>query len=201
MMIARLTCAPRFWSAVRRRLGREDRSDKGAVLILALVYIVVIGLTVAALTSWASNDLNNTTKFQETSSEHYALSSAMDTAIESERYAPVPTNPTSGQYTGTPLGECWQPATGTMSEITVNGYSIAVWCTTQITLASATTRTLSAYACLSSVSSTVCEASPSLSAVVSYDDYPDPAGQQLLSQCNVGGGQCGYSETLVSWTW
>lgn len=178
----------------------KEESERGAVLILALVYIVVIGLTVAALTNWASNDLNNTTKFQDASSEHYALSSAMDTAIESERYAPVPTNPGSGQYGGTPLGECWQPASGTY-QITVNNYSIAVWCTAEINLSSSSTRTLTAYACPSSLSSSACEAAPSLTAVVTYDDYPDPAGTQLTSQCNVNGGQCGYSETLVSWTW
>jgi hypothetical protein len=190
-----------------RRDGPDRHDERGAILILALVYIVVIGAMVASLTSWASNDLNNSTKFQNVNEIHYALSSAMNTALESERYSPVPTTPTASQYggTATTLGQCWQPANGAAYQIpvtgTLDGYVVAVWCTTQINLASSTTRSMTAYACLSSVSSANCVASPALVAVVQYDDYPTPAGPQLNEQCNLETGQCGYSETLVSWTW
>jgi hypothetical protein len=198
-----------LWSsrseATRDGLDRHD--DRGAVLILALVYIIVISAMVATLTGWASNDLNNSTKFQNANEIHYALSSAMNTAIESERYAPDPTTPTVAQYggTATTLGQCWQPANGAAYQMPVtgklDGYVVAVWCTTQINLASSTTRSMTAYACLSSVSSANCVTSPGLVAVVQYDDYPTPAGPQLTEQCNLETGQCGYSETLVSWTW
>jgi hypothetical protein len=187
--------------------GQDGHDDKGAVLILAMVYIIVISAMVATLTGWASNDLNNSTKFQNANEFHYALSSAMNTAIESERYSPDPTTPTAGQYggTATTLGQCWQPANGAAYKMpltgSLDGYVVSVWCTTLINLASATTRTMTAYACLSTVTSTNCQASPGLVAVVQYDDYPTPAGPQLSEQCNLETGQCGYSETLVSWTW
>lgn len=189
------------------RGGVNRHDERGAVLILALVYIIVISAMVATLTGWASNDLNNTTKFQNANEIHYALSSAMNTAIESERYSPIPTTPTASQYGGvaTALGECWQPANGAPYQVPVtgnlDGYVVSVWCTTQINLSSATTRAMTAYACLSSVSASNCEVSPGLVAVVQYDDYPTPAGPQLTEQCNLETGQCGYSETLVSWTW
>lgn len=191
--------------ARRDGLGRHD--ERGAILILALVYVIVISAMVASLTSWASNDLNNSTKFQSVNEIHYALSSAMNTALESERYSPIPTTPTASQYGGvaTTLGQCWNPANGAAYQIpetgTLDGYVVSVWCTTQINLASATTRTMTAYACLSTVSATNCMATPGLVAVVQYDDYPTPAGPQLSEQCNLETGECGYSETLVSWTW
>jgi hypothetical protein len=189
--------------------GRGRHDERGAVLILALVYIVVISAMVATLTGWASNDLNNTTKFQSTSEEHYALASAMDTAIETERYAPDPvgSSVTAAELGGaaTPLGECWQPANGAAYQVplsgNIDGYVVAVWCTTQINLASSTTRSMTAYACPVSVSSTNCEQSPSLTAIVQYDDYPTPSGPQLNEQCDEETGQCGYSETLISWSW
>jgi Tfp pilus assembly protein PilX len=190
---------------VRDNVGPGRREEKGAVLILALVYIIVVSLTAAALTTWASNDLNNTTKFQSANENHYAVTSAMNTAIESERYSPLPTNPTAAQYAGaaTTLGECWAPSSGSTSTVTqVNNYSVSVWCSTVINLASSTTRSMTAYACPSSVTSAAsCEASPTLTAVVEYDDYPTPAGPQLTEQCNLETGECGYSETLLSWTW
>ena len=106
-------------AASPRQLTKELRDEGGAILILALVYVIVISAMVASLTSWASNDLNNSTKFQSVNEIHYALSSAMNTALESERYSPIPTTPTASQYGGvaTTLGQCWQPANGAAYQI------------------------------------------------------------------------------------
>jgi hypothetical protein len=183
------------------RGGKHRHTEKGAVLILALVYITVISVMVATLTGWASNNLNNTTKFQNVSEEHYALSSAMDTAIESERYTPDPSSPTSNP---TSLGQCWAPSGAYQLPVTgtLDGYVISVWCTTSINLVSKVTRTLTAYACPSSVSMANCQLTPSLTAIVEFDDYPSPEGPQLLLQCNLQGSkECGYSETFLSWEW
>jgi len=182
------------------RGGKHRHTEKGAVLILALVYITVISVMVATLTGWASNDLNNTTKFQNVSEEHYALSSAMDTAIENERYSPYPT-----PLPSTPtLGDCWKPGGPYQLPVTgtLDGYVISVWCSTSENLVSKVTRTMTAYACLSSLSMIQCGLTPGLTAVVEFDDYPSPEGPQLLLQCNLQGSkQCGYSETFLSWQW
>ena len=52
----------RVESRPRRRSARhgDDERESGAVLILALVYIIVISTIVGALAQWTMNDLNNT---------------------------------------------------------------------------------------------------------------------------------------------
>jgi len=206
--------------AVTSDRSGDSRSESGAVLILALAFIVAVALIVGALADWAMNDLNNTTKFQAASELHYALSSVTNTAIQSIRYAPLPSTPTSaqaptngsaGQPTG--LGNCWIPAANSpASQLLIDTYTVAVWCNTVIDLSQATTRTVTLYACLSSLTypstpalilqaQQSCQNSPLLTAVVIFDDYPSGGGLLLTSQCNLTVGQCGEGQTLVSWNW
>lgn len=198
----------------------SSRNESGAVLLLALAYIVAVGMIVGALADWAMNDLNNTTKFNAASELSYAVSSVTTTAIQSIRYAPLPSTPTSSEYgvnggAGQPtgLGNCWTPAANSpASQLTIDTYTVAVWCNTVINLSQATTRTVTLYACLSSLTSASlssavtqaqqsCQNSPLLTAVVIFDDYPSGGGLLLTSQCNLAVGQCGEGQTLVSWNW
>ena len=185
------------------RRGAPDRDETGAVLILALAFILAIGLVVGTLAAWASNSLRNTTQFQSASELHYALSSATNTAVESIRYSPLPSNPTLAENNGqaTPIGECWTPSSGSASTLTVDGYSVAVWCTTTIDLAQNTTRVVSLFTCLSTVNAAQCAAAPLLAAQVTYDDYPTGGGVTLTEQCNLENGACGFGQTLDYWTW
>jgi len=208
-----VAAALRQWRTRGSAHGDEDGrgGHVGAVLILALVYIVSISLIVAALATWAMNDLNNTTKFNAASRLHYAVTSTTDVAIQSIRYNPIPSN-ASVSLTSTyvsPLGECWVPSSGYVSQLPtpVDGDPVAVWCVTVENLASANTRVVTFYACLSasstqpqvSAAAAACKASPYLTAVVAMDDYPQNATLQV--QCNQGPGGCGQGTTLVSWTW
>jgi hypothetical protein len=188
--------------SAKHRRGDESNDERGAVLILALVYLVSIGLVVTALASWASNDLNNTTTFNTSSELHYALSSATNTAIQSIRYSPQPSSFTPTQKQATPLGNCWPPTTSN-STLTINTYSVTVWCSTfeDNSNGNGNTRTVTFYACLSSSTAVQCQSAPRLTAVVVFDDYPLGGGVRLNQQCNLGVGQCGYSQTLISWIW
>ena len=178
----------------------RSTGESGAVLILALVYLVTIGLVVAALASWASNDLNNTTKFNAVNELHYSVSSVTNTAIQTIRYSPLPSaTPTQKQPTA--LGNCWTPSGTPNSQLTINTYTVTVWCSTFEDNTSGNTRQVTFYACLSSLTSTQCQSTPLLTAVVTFDDYPTGGGILLTSQCNLGAGQCGYSQTLNSWIW
>lgn len=181
----------------------ESHGESGAVLILALVYIIAISLTVAALASWSTNDLRNTGNFNATSELHYAVSSAVNTAIQSIRYSPLPSStPPQKQATPTPPGNCWTPTGGaTSSQVTINGYTVDVWCSTYEDLTSGSTRTVTFYACLSTLTAAQCQSTPKLEAVVVFDDYPTGGGVLLTTQCNLGIGQCGYDQTLTSWNW
>ena len=185
----------------------DSRSEAGAVIILALVYLVAIGLTVAALASWSTNDLRNTGNFNATSELHYAVSSATNTAIQSIRYSPLPSStPPQKLATPTPPGNCWTPTGGaTRSQVIINGYTVDVWCSTYEDLTNSSTltltRTVTFYACLNTFTAAQCQSTPKLKAVVAFDDYPTSGGVQLTVQCNLGVGQCGYDQTLITWIW
>jgi hypothetical protein len=177
--------------------------EVGAILILALVYIFTVGLIVAALASWATNDLNNTAHFTTGRSLQYALSSVAETGIQSMRYNPLPaTTPTPN--VATPYGNCWTPASGTSDVLAIDGENAAVWCSTVENLSQATTRVVTFVACLSTVATgAACASSPNeplLQVVVSYDDYPPGGGPLLTTQCTPTV-NCGEGMTVQNWTW
>lgn len=173
---------------------KNDHNDAGAILILALVFLIVVSATVAVLTTWASNDLKNTNNFQDAQSMDYAVTSAMETAINSIRYTPlVGTNQT---LNASPPNYCW--GTSAPSSLTTDGVSVAVWCSTFQDLQSQQTRTVTLSACKSSVSAAACSSTPTLQAVVIFNDYP-PSGATVLTQsCTT---YCGEGATLESWDW
>jgi hypothetical protein len=196
-----------------RRHGRCDGQDeRGAILILALVYIIVIGVVVAALTTWASGDLNNTGNFNDARNMDYSLSSAMEVAINNIRYTAV-----VGSNNATPPVACWgsaaYAATSTPTYTTYSTYvlptsptnNIAVWCSTRSVPLSAVTRTVTLSACSAPSTSTIatawatateiqaaataCDNSPDLQALVSFDDYN---GSKTV---------LGYGAALQDWEW
>jgi hypothetical protein len=176
-------------------------------LILALVYIISISLIVGALADWAMNDLNNTTRFQSTSSLDYAASSATQVAIQSIRYTPL-----YSQTQNPLLGYCWAPPSGTyVSQLNnFNGFNVTVWCSTVENLASSNTRTVSFYTCKSPTTAPTnsaqaladgeaCYTQPLLYAQVAFDDYL-PGATTLGTTC-AGPGYCGFGATELQWSW
>ena len=171
--------------------------------MLALVYIVAVSLIVAALSTWAVNDLNNTGKFDFVTSLHTAATNAMDVAIQSIRYYPIPSaNPIpagSETYTSPSPTYCWTPTSGSVSDLvsTINGrsFDIAVWCSTSENLLSNQTRVVSLYACINTGLSSC---SPLLNAVVNIDDYQQGGDPTLSQQCTA---TCGQGLQIASWTW
>ena len=176
--------------ARERHTDGQTRDDAGAILILAMVYLIVIAVTVAALSTWALNDLNNTTHFSTARSRAYAASAATDVAISSVRTTPVAGTPTA------PV-PCWgNAATSSLSTGTI---SMDVWCSTVTNLASPATRVVTISTCLSSLgfSGPMCVGDHLLQAVVTYDDYPSGGGPLLTQTCQT----CGYGATLNAWNW
>jgi hypothetical protein len=183
-------------------------SERGSSLILALVYIVSVSLIVGALADWAMNDLNNTTHFQSASSLDNAVSGATEIAIQSMRYYP--------QYPATQsptVANCWTPPSGAYaSDVTINNDVVGVWCSTVENLKSPNTRVVTFIACqetaanLSSAPSAAtamggCLTTPTLKAVVTFDDYPSGGGGLLTQTCTGGPGICGFAATTNQWTW
>jgi hypothetical protein len=206
--------------AVQKRtaLDAPDRDEAGAVLVLALLFLVVIGLIVGGLASWTANSLTNSLHFQTDRSAQYALSSTSQVAIQNIRYTPLlGSNQT---LNASPPSYCWgatpAPGTGTVSELTVLNDQVAVWCSTVWTPTSASTRVVTVSACLTSVvptppsgsslasvqaAATRCAASPGLQTNVTFDDYsaanPTVNPGVCISPPN---GTCGQGMTINSST-
>jgi hypothetical protein len=165
-------------------------------------------LIVGALADWAMNDLNNTTHFQNASSLDNAVSGATEIAIQSMRYYPQIATTLSPQ-----VSNCWTPPANTYaSQTTINNDLVAVWCTTVENLKSPNTRIVTLYGCpetASNLSSAplaaqamgLCQGTPTLKAVVTYDDYPSGGGGLLSQTCSGGPGVCGFAATTNQWTW
>jgi hypothetical protein len=186
----------------RRPEGTSGRRDdqRGAILILALAYIIVVSVVVGALANWASGDLNNTNNFTYARNVDYSATNAMEVAINAIRYTPLVGTGTGQQYTlnATPPSYCW--GTGPTSTFTTpnGGVAISVWCSTLENLGSSVTRIVTLSACLSSVSASTCATSPLLQTIVEFDDYPPGGSSPLTSPCTT---YCGEGATLASWDW
>ena len=167
--------------------------------MLALAYLVVISLVVAMLSTWVSNDLNNSTKFSSSNALTVAASGMTDMAIQYVRYNPIISNSQAVAPAVSPLVACWGGTN--ISEIpAIDGDQVAVWCTTEWNPLVAQTRTVTFYACPISVLAGACENSAFLTAIVIYDDYPPAPARSAPIQdlCTVF---CGQGMTIQSWQW
>src|SRR5580700_5395949 len=88
LWLRRTVSVPERRGLVGRRV-EHGQDEAGAVLILALLFLVVIGLLVGGLASWTANSLGDTLTFSQARSAQYALSSATQVAMQSIRYTPL----------------------------------------------------------------------------------------------------------------
>ncbi len=198
-----------------RRAGASSTTDeRGAVLILALIMLIVGTLIVGGLTYEVTNNIQDSTRFKAARSLQYAARSATNLAIQNIRYAPllVTTAPTPSTLNASPPVPCWQNTAGTntISEVSnIDGIAeMATWCSTIWTPTSADTRTVTISTCLGPVNvptasqalalASQCAGQPLLQAVIAFDDYPNGQSVPASAQCVTF---CGTGMTTVSWTW
>lgn len=187
---------------------RHESDEVGAVLILAMIFLLVIGLIVGALASWTANDLSGTVVFQNVRSTEFALNSATQLAIQNIRYVPlISPNPALGTdetLNASPPGYCWGSGPGSEQPTTQGNttLTVAVWCSTQWNPASSTTRVVTISACIIPSSVTIgisnwaslsssCAANPGLQTEVSFDDY-----ESNLSTTSPCTSTCGSGMTI-----
>jgi hypothetical protein len=199
----------RQWRGIDARRG-AGRDDAGAVLILALVFLLVVGGIVGSLAAWATNDLDNTAHFTSARSLQYAAESAVELAIQNIRYTPLllatQADPTPTLNASPPVA-CW--GTAPSEPPAVDGQSLAVWCSTVWYPSSSFTRVVTISACpvTSTMTAASCAQNPYLQAVVTFDDYP-PGGVSAPNTTTpvpclspAVGGYCGTTMSVNSWDW
>jgi Tfp pilus assembly protein PilX len=182
-----MACRARHLRNTIRRRSRWDRDahdDAGAVLVLALVFVLAIGLLVVSLANMATNDTVNSTNLTHQRSVEYAADSATSIAVQNVRYSGNP-------YSSSPAN-CL-PNGGSM---TINGTDIWVNCTQQqFNIFSGVTRVINFYACRSAT----CSSSKAvLQAQITFDDF----SVSNSYSCTWPGGPtstCGTAMTVNSW--
>jgi hypothetical protein len=182
-----------------RERGRGD--ETGAILVLALIFLIVAGAIVGGLSGWVLNDLKNTAHFSTARSLQTAATAATQTAIQNIRYNPLMESGSTLQtLNASPPSACWGSG-ATSSLTTVEGTTsenMSVWCSTEWTPTSGNTRVVTLSTCLSTVSAAACASNPYLQAVVSFDDYPPGVSAPTTGQCVA---YCGTGVTVNSWVW
>jgi len=206
----------------RRRLGesrlsampansRLARDQSGAVMILALVFLVAVSFIVIALLGWVGTSLTASAKYSDERGTETAATSAVNLAIQNTRYTF-----SSAMVNASPPVQCWGstsvPNASSYSD-TSNNKSVDVWCSMvwQPFSQTAQTRTITYSACLDatpsspSPSAAACAANPILQVVVAFDDYPPGAAivpnDHPVPCTTPPNGFCGESLTQQSWIW
>jgi hypothetical protein len=196
--LVRPAATPPFES-ICRSSTRRSRDESGSSLILAFVLLLVSSLTVLALASWVTNDLNNTSKFQNAGSLLYAAGGATQSAMWTARYTFTDSTIIGGY-----------PCPGSYPLMSMNGYQVADWCVARTpgsmlpgTPANAT-RQVTFYACLISSGTGPLSANcshPLLTAVVYFDDSDPLKPGQLNVNCTSYANQstCGRIMAVARW--
>jgi hypothetical protein len=181
----------------RRPRRNSDRGERGASLILALVFIVVVAVIVGAISSLALNNLNNTTKFNSATALDYSASSAASLAIQGVRYAPQAVDGTVGPCWGTDTTSQYQPPTQSNGQ---TGPAVAIWCTSVHHPGSSQTRDVTMIACVATVTEANCQNDPVLTLVEAYDDY-SAAGTDTCVGAQASATTCGFGASTLVWKW
>jgi hypothetical protein len=172
----------------------RSRDESGAILVLALIFMVVTALLITGLTAWEGNDIKNVGALKEARTALYAADGAIQVATANTRYEfPSSTTPSFCPSSSS------QPST---NPFTVNGQKIVVWCVTSTDLTkcpiSACTRveTLSAFTCTSTCPTDPTQEQPYVQSEVIFDDYT----AQNYNDCSPTGAQttCGSTMTVYS---
>ena len=183
---------------------RNDQDETGAVIILALVFLVAVSLIVLALLSWVGTSLTASAKFTDERTVETAATSAVNLAIQNTRGTF-----TSAMVNASPPVQCWGSTSSSApaSSLTVDGQTFDVWCSMvwQPFSQSAQIRTVTYSACPDPTTGAQCAADPTLQAIVAFDDLPGGAtiipANHPVPCTTPPNGYCGESMTQQSWQW
>jgi Tfp pilus assembly protein PilX len=163
----------------------SDHRDTGAVLVLALVFLVVVSLIGGTLVAWVGNDLRNTTHLKGDRTFQYAASGVTEIEIQGVRYI----------YTANVAWSNCTPGGG--ASFTLDSQALEVFCNTALAPTSAATRVVTLDTCPSSESQSTCTANPYLQAIVTFNDYSNANSYHCTSATDEA--TCGTGMSISSW--
>jgi len=168
--------------------SRRPDDEVGATLILAFIFLVVIGLIVTALVTWAGNDLVNTKNFTSAKSVQYSTGGAVQLEMQSLRYT----------YSATTSLAACNPNGGATVQLSSTTPVVVVYCQKTLSPFSTATRVVNFYACpyKAGITASSCQSSPFLQAAVTFNDYDTGGANHCSSTTTV---TCGAGMTITSW--
>jgi hypothetical protein len=201
-----LKSEPGIKTTIPRRIVKSQLSNQygeaGAILIMAMIFLVAVSIAILAISNWTENSLNNTLKFQNISKEAYAADGVTQLAVRASRYTYL-----SGLNNANPVNGYLCP--GTSNPVAINGYAIQDWCSTvfpdpELNFG-AVTRQITITACLMSSTSSMLSSNCAstnqalLTAVIQIDDVPQ---NETTDPCTSISDEyaCGANMAILSWT-
>ncbi len=172
--------------AKRRHKCYQEHDDSGASLILALVFLIVVGLIVISIAGLTATDLRGSTAFANAQATTAAADGVTTAAIQYSRY----------NFQATTLNNPAQCDTAN-----INGQNVTAWCETLWHPFSASTRFVTVSTCLTSVSMVSCVTHPFLQAIVVIDDYPESGNSSCVPGTvqSTPNATCGTEMVQNSW--
>ena len=217
------------WGSERGRGPTRSEDESGAVIILALVFLVAVSLIVTGLLTWVGASLHATGNFQDERDVESATTNAVNLAIQNTRYSfdfgntgppgsPNPNTPSNPYSPNNPLLNNPTPALCSSYAVPGHTTSVDVYCSMVWQPYSANTRVFTYAACSTdspnNATSVTCAAQPLLQGIVAFNDYPPGVAfpSPSPSECNpilfqtnlpnaLENGSCGVSMTQISWAW
>lgn len=180
-----------------------EQGEEGAILILALVFVIIVTLSIFGLITFGGVGILNSTNLKGQRSLEYAADGATTAAIQAVRYSPF--------YFSNPQPEDCLPDGAVLSlpnnggfasstpSITIDGVSMTVDCIEGITATSTPqfTRVVTFYACLASLGVPCTAINSIVTATVDFEDVTLTGVEQCSSATQTS--TCGTGEVINSW--
>jgi hypothetical protein len=190
---------------LRKRFeATRTRDESGAILVLALIFMVATALLITGLTAWEGNDIKNVGSLTSARNALNAADGAIQTAIANTRYEYPSSAILSSTGSFCPSSGSSQPSTNPFAS---NGPPIVVWCKASTNLnqcpniqntlipGCSRTETLFAYP-KTQCTSTSCSGAPYMESEIVFDDW----SAQGNNDCSPTGTPttCGSTMTVYS---
>lgn len=179
----------------------RHRSERGASLLLAVLFLFVVSLVLVGLVRWAGSDISNSSHFVLAQSVASEANSGTILAVQYVRYNFLDTS-----LDGATPAPCWDPA-GTPSVTDLNdpngANAVASWCMTRWYINASPSvpgdslRIVTISTCPASETATACASQPLLQAIVSIND--GSAACYPVADASSTPNTCGQTLTISHW--